>query len=82
MSDHSVCLDASQSPHRVSPVLMIACSELMRQKWIVHPGTGQISHMSSKMCLSLDRKSKKSLVLENCNQSTTWMLVPVPLLTD
>lgn len=82
MSDDSVCMDVSQSPHPGSPVLMIACSELMRQRWLVHPDSGQISHLSSKMCLSLDRKSKKSLVLDNCSQSSTWMLVPVPLLTD
>lgn len=81
MSDDSVCMDVSESPFSGSPVMMIACSELSRQRWLVHPETGKISHLNSKLCLSLERKSMKSLILEICSQSTTWMLVPVNLLT-
>lgn len=79
MSDDSVCLDVSQSPHTNSPVLMIACSELDRQRWSVDPKSGKITHIKSKLCLSLHRRSMKSLVLDNCTRSTTWLLVPVPL---
>ena len=55
MTDESVCLDVSSSNEH-SSVLLIACSEFDRQKWIFREAAQQIVHHKSNLCLTLSKR--------------------------
>ena len=89
MSDDSVCFDviqatSSEDDHPVSgsTVLLLACSEMLRQKWKYNPVTKRIQHLSSDLCLSLESSSLKHVILETCSTDSEesrqkWNLVPI-----
>lgn len=68
MSDESVCLDVNSSAEH-SPVLLIACAEFDRQRWRHEASSGQIVHVKSSLCVTLD-KGGTYLVIRKCRPSS------------
>ncbi|UXI23015.1 microtubule binding protein YTM1 [Sarcoptes scabiei] len=75
-TDESVCLDVS-SRKPSTPVILIACSQMERQKWQYKIETSQIIHLRSKLCLTLDR-TKSQLIIDECstrNRKQQWEII-------
>lgn len=65
MTDDSVCFDITDQSVG-SSVLLLACSELKKQKWKYDPKTRRISHVSTGFCLKVEPKSRKRLIIDYC----------------
>lgn len=68
MSDESVCLDVNSSTEQ-SAVLLIACAEFDRQRWRHEASSGQIVHVKSSLCVTLD-KGGTYLAIKKCRPSS------------
>ncbi|XP_042897233.1 polypeptide N-acetylgalactosaminyltransferase 13 [Parasteatoda tepidariorum] len=71
MTDESICLDSPEGAEDTY-VVMLACSDLLRQKWKYIPTKQIFLHIKSDLCLSLPSKSRpEALTLQTCDGSTS-----------
>lgn len=78
MTDDSVCFDVT-SGGAGNFVLLLACSEMRRQKWRYDLDTKQFIHIESDLCLTLESKSYKFVTIDTCTDTETqkWDLISV-----
>ncbi|GIY92024.1 polypeptide N-acetylgalactosaminyltransferase 5 [Caerostris extrusa] len=76
MSDESVCLDSPEGAEDTY-VVMLACNEILRQKWTYEPTKQILIHAKSNLCLDIPSKTRsEALTLQVCDGSSNqkWLL--------
>lgn len=79
MTDESVCLDVTDA-RPGSYVLLLACSEMERQKWRFEPHTRHLVHVASGLCAVLNSRTEKNVMLSRCSTATSgqrWEMVSI-----
>ncbi|CAL1281311.1 unnamed protein product [Larinioides sclopetarius] len=75
MSDESVCLDSPEGAEDTY-VVMLACNEMLRQKWTYDPTKQILVHSKSNLCLDTPSKTRpEALTLQICDGSSNqkWL---------
>ncbi|GIY00132.1 polypeptide N-acetylgalactosaminyltransferase 5 [Caerostris darwini] len=79
MSDESVCLDSPEGAEDTY-VVMLACNEILRQKWTYEPTKQILIHVKSNLCLDIPSKTRsEALTLQVCDGSSNqkWLFESV-----
>lgn len=69
MTDESVCMDVAEQ-RKNAPILLLACSEMKRQKWKYDPMTKKITHVLSGLCVDVFDRTQKTLILDECKEES------------
>jgi len=78
MTDESLCLDVLD-PMVGSSILLLACSQIKRQKWRYNPISNVVIHIQTNLCIDLSSTIERRVVLNKCNNnlSQRWQMIPI-----